>query len=273
MSMSNIRRKLILVDDSKFSLAMSAQKLQNVYDVTLADSADELFKKLEFVQPDVILLDINMPDVDGYETIAKLKADSRYAPIPVIFLTAKQDEDSIVYGMYLGAADHITKPFSTFHLQERIERLLQPDYHPHQDLLKEVSLQNERHVGKPCVLAVDDVPHMLRSIQYALRGRFNVYTLLKPELLEEFLQKIKVTPDLFLLDFNMPVLDGYDLFLKIRDLPDHKETPIIFLTAEGTITNVTAAINLGASDFIVKPFDSVTLREKIAKHIFRSRVF
>jgi len=78
---------------------------------------------------------------------------------------------------------------------------------------------------------------------------------------------------LFLLDFNMPVFSGYDMFLKIRELPEHRQTPIIFLTAEATIDNVTAAINLGANDFVVKPFNPTELREKIAKQIFQEEYF
>jgi DNA-binding response OmpR family regulator len=89
-------------------------------------------------------------------------------------------------------------------------------------------------------------------------------------MLEDFLQKLKKTPELFILDFNMPVVSGYDVFLKIRDMPEHKQTPIIFLTSEGTIDNVTVAINLGASDFVVKPFSSAVLREKVAKHIYKN---
>ena len=113
---------------------------------------------------------------------------------------------------------------------------------------------------------------MLRSIQYALRNRFDVEMLSKPEMLEEFLQKLKKTPELFILDFNMPIINGYDLFLKIREIPEHELTPIIFLTSEGTIDNVTVAINLGASDFIVKPFSPATLREKVSKHLYAKHV-
>ena len=269
--MSSVRRKILLVDDVKFGLMMGKQKLQDLFDVFPAISAERMFRMLENVTPDVILLDINMPESDGYETLAKLKADPRYTDIPVIFLTSQSDEDSVARGISLGAADHVAKPFSVPYLQTRIEILLNPDYR--QQLQREEDLQNAKSANKPCVVAIDDVPHMLRSIQYALRNRFNVQMLSRPEILEEFLQKIKITPELFLLDFNMPTLNGYDVFLKIRELPEHRQTPIIFLTSEGTIDNVTAAINLGATDFVVKPFNSSVLREKISKHIFKEEYF
>ena len=247
------------------------QKLSEFYEVFPAMSAGAMFRMLENVRPDVILLDINMPDINGFDAIKKLKADTRFADIPVIFLTSRSDEESVVSGLGLGAVDHIIKPFSGAYVYERIENLFNSEYQ--ETLLSEEQLRSRINSKKPCILAIDDVPSVLRSIQYALKHRFNVYTLSKPEELEECLQRIRVTPELFLLDFNMPIFSGYDMFLKIRELPEHKQTPIIFLTAEATMDNVTAAINLGASDFVVKPFNPTELREKVAKHIFQEEYF
>ena len=76
-----------------------------------------------------------------------------------------------------------------------------------------------------------------------------------------------ITPDLFILDCQMPVYSGFDLVPIIRRIREHEETPIIFLTSEGTIDNISVAINLGARDFIIKPIDEAILREKVALHI------
>jgi len=265
--MSEVRKKVVLVDNVKFSLMMSKQKLHDIYEVHPAPSTARMFAILESIHPDVILLDISTYPVNGYEAIKKLKADAQFADIPVVFLTSKSDENSVAEYVRLGAADYIVKPFSASYLQERIETLLDPDYH--QQLQEEEELLEQKTAHKPCIIAIDDVPHILRSIQYALRNRFNVQTLSKPEMLESFLQNIQVTPELFILDFNMPVINGYDIFLQIRALPEHKQTPIIFLTSEGTVDNVTAAIKLGASDFLVKPFSPAVLREKVSKQIFK----
>jgi putative two-component system response regulator len=71
----------------------------------------------------------------------------------------------------------------------------------------------------------------------------------------------------------MPGLNGFELVPIIRNFDKHKDTPIIFLTSEGTIDNVTAALALGACDFTVKPFNPEVLREKIAKHIKANKVW
>jgi putative two-component system response regulator len=118
---------------------------------------------------------------------------------------------------------------------------------------------------KLCILAIDDARDTLTSVYHILHNEYKVYTLPQPEMLENFLKRIK--PDLFLLDYKMPGMSGFDLIPIIRRFNEHKHTPIIFLTSEGTIDNLSASIALGACDFIVKPFDPNILSEKIAKHI------
>jgi len=254
------RKKIIMVDDINLSLMSGKSVLKNDYEVYPAPSPAKLFEILENVMPDLILLDINMPGEDGFETLKKLKSDDRYARIPVIFLSALNDEESVVKGMALGAADHVRKPYYASKLISSIENQLNPGKRQ-----IPVPIPADEYSRKPCILAVDDAPAMLRSVNYALRDDYSVSTLLKPEGLKDLLEKIK--PALFLLDYNMPVLNGFELVPIIRELPEHKETPIIFLTAEGTVDNLSVAIHLGACDFIVKPFKPDVLREKIAKHI------
>ena len=100
-----------------------------------------------------------------------------------------------------------------------------------------------------------------------LRDQYKVITLPRPEKLQEILQNTK--PDLFLLDYKMPGMSGFDLTSVIRSFSEHKDTPIVFLTSSGTVDHLIAAVDLGASDFIVKPFNMDVLREKVAKNIAR----
>jgi two-component system chemotaxis response regulator CheY len=98
-----------------------------------------------------------------------------------------------------------------------------------------------------------------------LRDKYKVITLPRPEKLKGLLSN--TTPNLFLLDFNMPGISGFDLIPVIRGHPGHESTPIIFFTSEGTIDHLTVAVDLGVCDFIVKPVDMDVLREKVAKHL------
>ena len=122
--MSDVRSRIILVDDNLSSLDQGKSKLKTFYAVYTAVSAAKMFEILENITPDLILLDIEMPEINGYETIKALKADPRYADIPVIFLTTRSDESSEQEGFDLGAVDYVTKPFSTPLLLKRISNQL-----------------------------------------------------------------------------------------------------------------------------------------------------
>jgi putative two-component system response regulator len=117
----DVRKKIMLVDDNLANLTAGKTMLKEHYEVFAIPSAAKLFDFLHHVIPDLILLDIEMPDMNGYEAVKQLKGDARYADIPVIFVTAKTDEGSELEGLELGAIDYVTKPFSAPLLRKRIE--------------------------------------------------------------------------------------------------------------------------------------------------------
>jgi CheY-like chemotaxis protein len=131
-------------------------------------------------------------------------------------------------------------------------------------------LNQEEAARKMKILAVDDSPVMLQTISSLLGKDYMVYKMVNPAMLEKFLEQ--VTPELFLLDYKMPGLSGFDLIPMIRNFEEHKNTPIVFLTSEGTSDHVSSAMTLGARDYIVKPFQPNILREKVAKHIVRKNL-
>jgi CheY-like chemotaxis protein len=128
-------------------------------------------------------------------------------------------------------------------------------------------LDEEEAARKLLVLAVDDSTAILEAVAAVLSESYKVFKLPKPTMLENVLKQ--VVPELFLLDYLMPELNGFELIPIIRGFEEHKDTPIIFLTSEGTMDNVTAALALGACDFVVKPFNPDQLRKKVEKHIVR----
>ncbi|MDR3231371.1 MAG: response regulator [Synergistaceae bacterium] len=111
----------MLIDDSLTNLRIGKATLSDKYDVFTVPSAEKMLNLLESNVPDMILLDINMPGMDGYKAIKILKARPETRDIPVIFLTAQSDNCSELEGLNLGAIDYITKPFSPSLLQKRIE--------------------------------------------------------------------------------------------------------------------------------------------------------
>ena len=121
LSGSEAKKSIILVDDDPTNLTIGINTLENIYDVVTLNSGARLLKILDRKIPDLILLDVDMPDMDGYETIKIIKKNKALEHIPVIFLTAKTDNDSELEGLSLGAIDYISKPFSPPLLLKRIE--------------------------------------------------------------------------------------------------------------------------------------------------------
>jgi putative two-component system response regulator len=124
MNTGSARKIIMLVDDDAVTLAAGKEMLKSAYRVYPIFSGELLLDLLEHILPDLILLDIEMPGMTGYQIIARLKAKPKWRDIPVIFLTARADEDSELEGLSMGAADYITKPFSAPLLLKRIENQL-----------------------------------------------------------------------------------------------------------------------------------------------------
>jgi class 3 adenylate cyclase len=120
-SMENEKQLIILVDDNPSNLRIGKNVLAEKYIVATAPSAEKLFALLQNNAPSLILLDIDMPEMSGYEAIKILKAKPKTENIPVIFLTAKTESDDELQGLSLGAVDYITKPFQPPLLLKRIE--------------------------------------------------------------------------------------------------------------------------------------------------------
>ncbi|MDR2606927.1 MAG: response regulator [Treponema sp.] len=115
------KKKIALVDDDLTNLEVGKSILEPVYSVAALDSGRNLFASLEREKADLILLDIEMPGMNGLEVLRILKAGTTFREIPVIFLTVKDDPGSELEGLSLGAVDYIRKPFSPPLLLKRIE--------------------------------------------------------------------------------------------------------------------------------------------------------
>lgn len=117
---------ILIVDDVPKNLQVVGKILdQNNYEVAVADSAEAALEVLKNIIPDLILLDVMMPDIDGYELCELIKKQKKLKNIPVIFLTAQTDVDNIVRGFEVGGVDYITKPFNFREFLARIKTHLE----------------------------------------------------------------------------------------------------------------------------------------------------
>ncbi len=134
-------------DDSIREIETIALKNSN-YMVYAFENAKNFYKKMDEVLPDLVLLDIMLPEENGYEIVKKLRADPATRPIPVIMVTAKTAEMDLVRGLDIGADDYIKKPFSVMELIARVRALLRRTDSEDQEVLRigEILMDHERHM-------------------------------------------------------------------------------------------------------------------------------
>ncbi|NRT80297.1 hybrid sensor histidine kinase/response regulator [Clostridium beijerinckii] len=142
--MSNINSDLILiVDDNPNNIQVVATIIsENGYELGIAMNAIEAYKFLEENIPELILLDVDMPEIDGFEVCSTLKKSSKYKDIPIIFLTVQDEKDDIVKAFDLGAVDYVTKPFNRKELVSRVRTHI--SLKKTKDELKKKNLELER---------------------------------------------------------------------------------------------------------------------------------
>ena len=120
--MGNDGRTILIVDDVPANLAVAVDYLEaNQFQVMVAQDGEEGIKRARLVHPDLILLDVMMPGISGFETCRRLKADESTCDIPVIFMTALADTSDKIAGFAAGAVDYIGKPFQIEELLVRIK--------------------------------------------------------------------------------------------------------------------------------------------------------
>jgi putative two-component system response regulator len=119
------KRRIMVVDDDITNLNACVYTLMDHYDIIPANSAVKMFKLLTKVRPELIFLDVEMPELNGFEAIKTLKEDVNLAGIPVVFMTATSDPDRERQGIELGAMDFITKPISRSLILKRLANYLE----------------------------------------------------------------------------------------------------------------------------------------------------
>ncbi|MDR3201385.1 MAG: response regulator [Spirochaetales bacterium] len=163
------RQIIIIVDDNAADLAAGKSMLKDAYDVFPVSSAEKLFALMEKITPDLILLDIEMPEMNGYEALKKLKNNPAAHDIPVIFLTARDDPGSEFEGLSLGAIDYISKPFSPQLLLKRMENHLLLD--AQQKALKNIVREKSEQVVELQNSVLSTVAELVEFRDYVSDGQ------------------------------------------------------------------------------------------------------
>lgn len=260
---ANDRARILAVDDVAENIHTIMNILQDRYAITAAATGQQAIKMAsQFPQPDLILLDIRMPDMDGYEVLQTLKADPMTRGIPVILITALGDSMDEARGLRLGAAEYITKPINPDLLRVRVMAQLELQRYRRAPDISGL----EKELKESTILIVDDVIDNVHELVTALSEEFRVKAATSGK---EALAIVEgdTPPDLILLDILMPEMGGHETLRRIKMTEAGKRIPVIFVTVVDKTVDKIRGFSLGAADYVTKPYDIDEIRARIRTHL------
>ena len=265
------RPRILIVDDVHENLHALMNVLRDDYAILAATSGEKALKLAHrHPRPDLILLDIRMPGMDGYSVLSALKIEPLTADIPVIFVTALSEAADEARGIAMGAADYITKPVNPELLRVRVRNQLELRNFRRNPVMFDISAPPDRD-NPPSLLVVDDVPENVHELLEALRDDYRVLVASNGTRALEIVNG-PTPPDLVLLDIVMPDMDGYEVCRRIKETPLGARLPVIFVTVVDSAEQKVRGFGLGAADYITKPFDIDEVRARIRHHLELSRL-
>ena len=258
--------KLLIVDDVSENIHILSNILKDDFKIIAATSGK---KALELAQktpkPDLIVLDIIMPEMDGYEVCKQLKQNKSTKNIPVVFITSLNDAQDIEKGFECGASEFITKPILNTLVKRRLlNQITIENYNMQKTIVKnkEVIMKDNE---KETILVVDDSPENIKVILEILKDSYRLIVANNGERALEILNE--KSPDLILLDILMPDMDGFEVCKIIQNDDRINKIPIMFLTVLEDKKDVVKGLMLGAVDYVSKPVEPTVLKERIKTHL------
>jgi two-component system cell cycle response regulator len=269
------RKKVLIVDDSPVTIALFDRMLSNGrFQTSRAADGREAMEKAFAEHPDVILMDIMMPEMNGFEAARRLKSDTRTRDIPIILITAMDDPENKQASLEAGAEDFIFKPVKRPELLARVSSMIVLKEYRDQVAIRDRSQESlilrqdgeetaEESPGPaPLVLLVEDnegdvrlVRHFLKDVPLHIKrtasGREAVKLAHSGEV------------DLILLDLVLPDLDGFEVCRRIRESEAGRSTPIIVITCLDDLDSKVKCIELDTDDFLIKPIIGRELQARV----------
>ena len=261
---------ILLIEDNPLTLRVLIEHLQRLgYQTAVARSAEEALRQIGMQKPDLILLDILLPGMDGFEACRRLKGNVETQDIPVIFLTALSQTEDKVKAFEAGGVDFLTKPVDFKEVSARIHTRLTI-----QKLQRRLKTRNNAissgqtsvHGRKPIIWVVEDNPMTLQLIVKYLAGMgFDAVGMSTGE---ELLERVKsAIPDLILLDVMLPGIDGFETCRQLKRTGQVRDIPVIFMTALADVHDKVTAFEAGAADYITKPHHYAEIATRINTHL------
>lgn len=258
---------ILVVEDSEPAVIQIVDILTtHGYKVQVARNAREAFERIALALPDGIILDLMMPEVDGFAVLKMIRADEKTAQIPVVILTAKHitgEELKVLKGNHIHQL--IQKgDISRSGLLAAIANMVAVP----RDYEIPVAEKPARHqiTGKPTILIVEDNPDNMTTLRALLKDR---YTVIEATDGRAGIEHVRArTPDLILMDLSLPVMDGFTVLDAIRKEEHLKHIPVIAVTARAMKGDREEILSYGFNGYLAKPVDGALLEQTIHEVLY-----
>lgn len=285
-------KTILVVEDSPTSRKVISMVLSRQgYNIVEATTGGEGIGHLKSVVPDLVLLDVMLPDMDGYQVLGEIRANTGLKDVPVVMLTGKRGSTDRMKGLASGANEYLTKPFDPAKLVKVLDRFVKkgtpkPAVVP---VKKAPAIKAARITKKPApkantpaieprvqkpvakvsgpyILIVEDSPTTRKVISMVL-GRKG-YPLREATTGKEALAAIEEeVPQLILLDAMLPDMTGYSILVHLQKHDALKNIPVIMLTAKTGATDRQKGLQAGAVAYLTKPFDPDKLISTVVQNV------
>ncbi len=272
--------RVLVVDDIPANVKLLEAKLGAEYfDVVTAGSGPEALTLLNNDKPDIILLDVMMPGMDGFEVCRRIKGNPATSHLPVVMVTALDQVSDRVTGLEAGADDFLTKPVNDVALFARVRSLVRiktmvDELRLRQATGESMGLvdQDENELTKPIergrVLVVEDREQSAQRIVETLSGH---EVEVVPQTTEAIVRVKSGDYDLVIASLALDKQDGLRFCATLRSLDATRQTPILTIVDEGDLKRLVRALDIGINDYLMRPVERSELVARVSTQLRRKR--
>ncbi len=273
--------RVLVVDDIAANVKLLEARLTAEYfEVLTAYSGHEALEVLARERVDVVLLDVMMPGIDGFETARRIKSNPRTQHVPIIMVTALDQASDRVIGLEAGADDFLRKPVDDVALITRVKnvvrlKVLNDEMMARASTSQQMGIAASPHLNwaeagnDGRILLVEDHPRAAQRIVEALRGTHKVDVEANPQ--AALLRAGDIPYDLLIVSLALQDADGLRLCSQVRSLDRIRHMPIIILVEEGEQARLLRGLDMGVNDYLTRPVDKNELAARVRTQITRKR--
>jgi two-component system cell cycle response regulator len=273
--------RVLVVDDIPRNVKLLEAKLTAEYfDVLCAESGQRALEVVREQRPDIVLLDVMMPGMDGFEVCRRIKADPHTMHIPVVMVTALDQVQDRVEGLEAGADDFLTKPVNDLALFSRVRSLVRLKMLTDELRMRQTTGENLGGVqpgdyavptvdGDAKIVVLEDHPNISARIASSLEA---VGTTVLTDNVERFRElTLKSEPDLVIVSLGLREADGLRVCSMIRSDERTRHVPILVLVGDGDTARLAKALEIGVNDYLVRPIDKQEVIARVRTQVRRKR--